>query len=168
MQTAQQLNSGIAAVLLVVTAGLAGCEVRPRPPGMQAVAAAQTAGRPNAEPPILNVGVVLADRLGYACFSFSDIGLTDEAVVENLQSSCECVKPSLIHYLAADQQGCTGVLLEFIPGWEGRVTSLSVHPEVRAARLGINVDLKLAGGKTHRFVVDLLYTVPTVRGKSDA
>jgi hypothetical protein len=108
----------------------------------------------------IQAGIVLADRPGYTCFSLSDIGLPEGAQVENLQSSCECVKPSLIQYLAADQQSRTGMLLEFVPEAPDPAVGPGVDAEVRAARLAVNVDLELAEGQTHRFTVHLLHSVP--------
>lgn len=164
--TAQQLISSSAhqlisiSAVVLVTLGLAGCEVQPRPPLVRAAAAGETAGRPTAELRALQAGIVLADRPGYACFSLSDIGLAEGAGVESMQSSCVCVKPSLVRYLAADQQSRTGVLLEFVPEPVDQTAALGVHPETRAALLAVRVDLQLADGRTHRFTVNLLHTMP--------
>jgi hypothetical protein len=91
----------------------------------------------------------------------SAIGLAERAEVESLQSSCECVKPSLIQYLTSDQQSRTGVLLEFVPEPTDQTAALSAHAGTRTALLAVRVDLKLADGRTHRFRVNLLHTMPT-------
>ena len=114
----------------------------------------------SAEEVTVEAGIVLGDRAGYLCLPFAELGLDEGAEVVGLESSCECVIPSLVDYAELDGQRRPAVLLEFVKGPDAYSTDPS---EPRAARLGVIVEATLAGGHVHRFKVDLLHTIAVSR-----
>lgn len=62
---------------------------------------ARTAGSaPNLKPVVVEAGVVLAGRDGYLCLPLEQVGVSPNASVVAIESSCECVQPRLVEYIA--------------------------------------------------------------------
>jgi hypothetical protein len=106
----------------------------------------------------IDAGIVLADRAGYFCLPLEQIGLPPDAEIVSLQSSCECVRPRLVQYVADRQRIGQAILLEYIP----EVSSAGVDREVSAseiqpANLGVVVEVGLAGGTSYDFNFNFLY-----------
>lgn len=141
--------------MTLVLAAASGCERD----GLSTPVRLETAERFAVEVTV-EAGVVLGDRAGYLCLPFADLGLERRAEVVDLESSCECVHPSLVDYAEVDGQRRPAVLLEFVPESDGDSTD---HSELRAARMGVFVEATLASGQVYRFTVDLLHTMALSR-----
>lgn len=108
----------------------------------------------------IDAGVVLADRGGYYCFSLEQIGLPLDADILSVESSCECVQPSIISYVADKQQVRKAILLEFAS--DDLVKDNSVYDTENddfPAFLGVVITIALEGGETHEFTVNMVHTI---------
>jgi hypothetical protein len=104
----------------------------------------------------VQAGVILADRAGYLCLPFERLGFDEDAEIVSLQSSCECVQPSLVGYLDVDGLERPAMLLLFVPE---PGASEGDRAGAGAARLGVSIEATLASGQTRSFRVDLLHTM---------
>jgi hypothetical protein len=108
----------------------------------------------------IDAGIVLADRAGYFCLPLEQVSLPPDAEIVSLQSSCDCVRPHIVQYLADSQRVGQAILLEYIP----EVSSAGVDredgaSEIQPANLGVVVEVGLAGGEKQCFTANLLHTV---------
>jgi hypothetical protein len=108
----------------------------------------------------IDAGIVLADRDGYFCLPLEQVGLPPDAEIVSLESSCECVQPRLVQYVADRQRIGQAILLEYIP----EVSSAEADREdnvnrVQPANLGVIVEVGLADRTKHGFTINLLHTV---------
>ncbi|GIX00130.1 MAG: hypothetical protein KatS3mg111_3462 [Pirellulaceae bacterium] len=122
--------------------------------------------------PVFDVGIVLADRPGYLCLPFEQVGLPVAAQVEHLRASCECIDPRVVKIIDDRGDVVPALLLEFVPEPASGVTAStdgsaatsvgSAPPSAlqlpRGQNLGVIVDVALSDGAMHRFRVDLLHT----------
>lgn len=108
--TAQQLNSRIASLLVIasMTAAVTGCE------GMiLGGKTGQAVVKSSATRTEVDAGIILADRESYLCLSFERLGLAEGDVVMSVNSSCECVQPSVVCYRSHQGREANAVLLQF-------------------------------------------------------
>jgi len=62
----------------------------------------------------IDAGVIFGDRSSYLCIPLSRFGIASSGEIESLDSSCECVKPTLVHYSDTAATVADGLLLEFV------------------------------------------------------
>ncbi len=69
---------------------------------------------------VLDVGVLFANEGSYVCFPLEKLGIEAGREIVSITSSCECVRPSVVHYL--QQSGVDGVAmrLDFIEDSKSR------------------------------------------------
>jgi hypothetical protein len=117
----------------------------------------------------IDAGIVLADKAGYFCLPIEPVGLPPDAEIVSLKSSCECVQPSLVRYLADRQRMGQAILLEYLSEMPHTgVDREDSASEVRPANLGVIIQVGLADGKIHDFTVILLHTVLDPNGQSSS
>ncbi|MCA9172319.1 MAG: hypothetical protein KDB23_31860, partial [Planctomycetales bacterium] len=98
----------------------------------------------------VDAGVVFAGCPCYFCLPLSRLGLTSSDEIESINSSCECIKPSLVRYAATPTAIVDGLRLEFV------AEDLSEDPTLEPMHLAVVVTLKLIGGKSKSVTVNFL------------
>ena len=147
-------------VLCLATAGCGEGSLAAVSTSNETSASAGNVATPGAIGRTIDAGIVLADRDGYFCLPLEQVGLPPDAEIVSLESSCSCVQPRLVHYVADRQRIGQAILLEYIP----EVSSAGVDredsaSEIQPANLGVIVEVGLAGGERQDFSVILLHTV---------
>jgi hypothetical protein len=140
-----------------MTAAVAGCEgALPAGIGEQAVVESSVTRTE------IEAGIVFADRESYLCLSFERLGLADGDVVTSVNSSCECVQPSVVSYRSPRGQNAHAVLLRFVEEDSKNSPQTELEPSDFAVstpvNLGVLIDVKLADGSDKQFTVNLLHT----------
>jgi hypothetical protein len=156
--------------LLVICLATAGC----REGSLAAVstsketsASAGNVAMPGEVGQTIDAGIVLADRARCFCLPLEQVGLPPDAEIVSLESSCECVQPRMVQYVADGQRIGQAVLLEYVP--EKPLIGVAVEDrmiDLQPMHLGIIVGIRLADGKKHDFTVNLLHTVLHNHGQS--
>ncbi len=100
----------------------------------------------------IDAGLVFVDRSGYFCLPLERVGLDSGEVVETLNSSCDCVRPSLVEYKSAGGTTARGVMLEYV------AEVGSGGSDVRPANLGVVIEIGLSAGRKQKFTFELLHT----------
>ena len=76
------------------------------------------------------------------CFVLSRLGITDTVEVMSLQSSCECIRPTIVHFYDAQGKTTRALRIDFPPE--------SAHPSLDKSpcNLTVNVTVQLNSGLT--------------------
>jgi hypothetical protein len=107
----------------------------------------------------IDAGIVLADRAGYFCLPLEQVGLPPDAEIVSLESSCECVQPRMVQYVAGRQRVGQAILLEYVPEVSSAEVDRKIsQSEVQPTNLGVIVEIGLADGTKYDFTVKLLHT----------
>ncbi|XZE18033.1 hypothetical protein SH449x_003316 [Pirellulaceae bacterium SH449] len=103
----------------------------------------------------LDIGVIFRDREGYVCFPLEQVGLRPDAAIDTVHSSCDCLQPSVLEYSAPGGSVSRAILLQY------RISSASDKQAINEPpmNLGVQVDVGLQDGTTHRFSVNMVYTL---------
>ena len=154
--TAQRLSRRVARLLAIASmiATVAGCEG-----ALTASTAGQLVTESSKASTLFDAGVVFADRENYLCIPFAQLGLADIEVPLSVDSSCECVHPSIVSYHTPQGRDARAVLLRFAK--EDSQETPSTEPGTSsnsAVNLGVVIDMKLADGSDKQFTVNLLHT----------
>jgi len=104
----------------------------------------------------IDAGIIFADRDGHVCPPFERLGLATGDDVTSLRSSCECVRPQLVKYVATNGDLLTAVMLQFVEQDE------HTGEGSRAIDLAVEIEKELTNGKSHRVTVDLLQALIAV------
>ena len=99
----------------------------------------------------IDAGVVFCDRTTSFCLPLSRIGIASSGEIESLDSSCECVKPTLVRYSDMSATVADGLMLEFVT--EDHASGSVPEP----MHLAVDVKLKLFGGKSRTVTVNFLH-----------
>jgi len=99
----------------------------------------------------IDVGVVVSDRTTSYCLPLSGIGIASSGEIDSLDSSCECVKPTLVRYSDTSATFADGLLLEFVA--EDHASGSALGP----MHLAVDVKLILVGGKCRTVTVNFLH-----------
>jgi hypothetical protein len=110
--------------------------------------------------PTIEAGIVLADQDGYFCMPLEQVGMSEDAEIVALKSSCDCVQPRLVQYAADGDQIRQAILLEYVPdlpstGTAGEARASDIQP----VHLGAIIEVVLVDGTKQDFTVNLLHTV---------
>lgn len=121
---------------------------------------ARTAGSaPNLKPVVVEAGVVLAGRDGYLCLPLEQVGVSPNASVVAIESSCECVQPRLVEHIAPSGTPEQALLLQYVADSDSENLAVeSRQADAAPKNLGVLVDMRLAGGRSQQFTVNLLHT----------
>lgn len=65
-------------------------------------------------PGIFDAGVVFADEASYVCISLDKLGLDDDEEIVSIESSCICVRPSVVCYLKRKSEVRHALRLDFV------------------------------------------------------
>ena len=85
----------------------------------------------------VDAGIVFADQASYLCFPLDRFNIASAKLVQNIESSCDCVVPSLVRYIGASGQMTDGLRIDFARESTGSsITS--------AALLGVELRLSLS------------------------
>jgi len=101
----------------------------------------------------IDAGVVFCGRAASYCMPLSRIGLSSSGEIATLDSSCECVKPTLVRYSVTSTTVAEGLLLEFVA--EEQSSDSTPQP----VHLAVEVKLKLVGGKSRTVTVNFLHAL---------
>ncbi len=99
----------------------------------------------------IDVGVVFRDRSSYLCLPFSRFGLSSSEDIKRVETSCECVKASLVRFSESSTIAADGLLFEFISDEQSHETTL---PQ----QLAIEVLLTMVNGETRPLTLSLLHS----------
>jgi len=102
----------------------------------------------------IDAGVVFCDRATSFCLPLSRIGLKSSSEVESLDSSCECVKPTLVRYSDTSATVAAGLMFEFL------ADETAPDSTQQPVHLAVEVKLTLVGGKSRTVTVNFLHTPP--------
>lgn len=99
----------------------------------------------------IEIGIVLQDRPFYHCISFEQIGLDRNAIVTNVESSCECITPKIVQYALNKSEERQAIYLEFQP-------ERSQSKDTEPYNLGVEIRCLLNDGKRFEFIINFLST----------
>ena len=102
-----------------------------------------------------DAGVVLMDRAGYLCVPLERFGLERPDEVLSVTSTCDCIRPKLVEYASTENSNAWAVLLEFK---RQELSGSSNDSDHGPAKLGVTIDLKMSGGRSHSLTLRLLLT----------
>ena len=103
--------------------------------------------------------MIFSDRASYLCLPLERVGLDSAADVVAINSSCECVRATVIEYLAAKDSPAQAILLEFVADVvEPKDNKSSEDQKYHPASLRVIFDVSLSNGESHKFSADLLHT----------
>ena len=107
------------------------------------------------KPAAIDVGVILSDRAGYFCLPIERLGIEADETLISVESSCECIQPSLVKFVGSDGSHQPAILLEYVD--ESAGSGNASNPQ--SMNLGVIITVELASGKANDFTVTLLHTV---------
>ena len=98
----------------------------------------------------IDAGVIFGDQSNYLCVPFSRFGLSNDAKIEKIHSSCECLKPSVVRYSTSSASTTTAVMIRFVHD-SGPEVGMRVPTE-----LGVAVSLTTVDGDTRNGIINFL------------
>ncbi|HAC92291.1 MAG TPA: hypothetical protein DCF63_16930 [Planctomycetaceae bacterium] len=104
----------------------------------------------------LDAGVVFADELSYLCVPLSRIGGLATADILSMESSCDCVRPSLVRYLDSTGEEVGGLRLDFLREQGNKIIS-GTKPN-NATILSVELKLNLRDSEERTLDVNFLQT----------
>ena len=107
----------------------------------------------------IDAGVIFGDRSSYLCIPLSRFGIASSGEIEALDSSCECVKPMLVHYSDTAATVADGLLLEFVA--EDHASDSTPQP----MHLAVDVKWTLFSGKSRTVTVNFLHAPLLTQGE---
>ncbi|MEZ6034944.1 MAG: hypothetical protein R3C17_17770 [Planctomycetaceae bacterium] len=140
------------ALIILVMSSCSGCD-------LTETTASDSQIRPAGGDCEVDAGVVFAGCPSYFCVPLSRLGLTSSDEIELVNSSCECIKPSLVRYAATSTAIVDGLKLEFVAE-EHTPDTLS-----QPLHLAIDVTLKLGGDKVRTVTIKLIHTQLVAAGE---
>ncbi len=105
-----------------------------------------------------DAGVILAGESSYLCIPFERLALTSTARIASVETSCECVRGSVVSYLAANQSTAQAVRLDFVPEIRSANSKFVPMP------LSVQITLEIEGDQNKRdFWIELIHSeIPAV------
>ncbi len=93
----------------------------------------------------IDAGVIEASQPNYSCLPLRTLGISRASCVKSVDSSCECVRPSLVRY--TDESGTweDALRLDFI---SDVMSTLPEQPTPISSRLSVIIKLKLGDSRT--------------------
>jgi len=91
---------------------------------------------------IIDAGIVFADEASYLCVPLSRLGIADADEVLSVDTSCDCSRPSIVHFDESPSKTARALRIDFIPE---PVTARSKHA---TSNLSVVVTLRLREGRT--------------------
>lgn len=117
------------------------------------------------KPPIIDAGVVLADRPFYLCIPLTKVGLRSDEEIISLHSSCDCVRVQIVKFCESGRQATSfAFLLESVS--DADVGSPGSEPDFSPTHLRIEVGVELSDGRTHRFFVEFVESALAVHRRA--
>jgi hypothetical protein len=123
----------------------------------------------------IDAGVVFADQESYLCFPLKQLGIEEYLSTSRVESSCDCVEATVVHYLDPAGSRCPALLLRFRQEsvtQEGESDELNGGQEVHGklesgldslavtpVNLGVDVTIDLESGRRVHSTVNFLHTV---------
>jgi hypothetical protein len=101
---------------------------------------------------VIDIGVILPGRPNYLCWPIERLGLEPNTDILRVESSCQCVQPSVVRYSTGAETIANAIMLELV----------SEDPEQSAVNesppldLGVAITLSTSDGLTHQFTLNLL------------
>jgi hypothetical protein len=99
----------------------------------QTLAVATVADTPATLPEevLIDAGIVFADRASYLCLPFEKVGLPTDASVVSIESSCDCMAPSIGECVDTNGEPEKAVLLHYNESKTCSTGLKSVHASVK-------------------------------------
>jgi len=107
---------------------------------------------------LIDAGIIFADRASYLCLPFEKVGLPTDASVVSIESSCDCVSPSLVTYANSESSQASGILLRYVNESTFHGDDPKSLPALPPVNLRVVFVLTLAGGRSYEFTVSLMHT----------
>ena len=98
----------------------------------------------------IDAGVIFSNRSSYLCLPLSRFGISSSKNIQEIASSCECVRPSLVRYSENSTTGADGLQFEFIP----EDTPAGTSPQTM--HLAVDVRMTMVDGATRTVTVNFL------------
>jgi len=97
-------------------------------------------------------GVIFADEASYLCFPLDRFGVASAELFDHLESSCQCVRPSLVRYVGPSGQTIDGLRFDFVH--DAAVRESVTNP----SSLAVEVRLSLTDSDVRVITVQFLQT----------
>lgn len=123
----------------------------------------------------IDAGVVFADQESYLCFPLKQLGVEEHLSTNRVESSCECVEATIVHYLDPTVGRCPALLLRFrqesvvqeaVSGELSETREVRRNPDkgfesapITPVNLGVDVTIDLENGRQVNYTVNFLHTV---------
>lgn len=101
---------------------------------------------------VIDAGILFADEASYVCVPLSRLGIADSDELLSVQSSCECVRPSLVYFDKFLGNTARAMRIDFRPG------GTNADSKHTPSNLAIEVTIKLANGKDKSASIRFLQT----------
>ena len=141
--------------LLMILFVAGGCQPVVSRSVLTSLSDASHAAGTDAEACSIDAGIILAGQSSYLCWPLTQLGIdevTAASDIVSLETSCACVRASLVAYYDSPSRVLHALRLDFTP------ESTTTGEEVRPAHLAVEVTLKLASGALHTLTVKVLET----------
>ena len=114
----------------------------------------------SSKPFVIDLGIVLQNRVGYFCISMDKVGVSPDDEIASISSTCDCLQPSVITCLSNKGLPYRAILLRY--GEEPDKHFLETVSSVpdRAVNLEVNFVVETTVGASHRFAVTMLHSIP--------
>ena len=113
---------------------------------------AEAVGPPIEKPANIDLGIVFSNESNYTCIPLERFGLERPDDVLSVTSTCDCIRPQLVEYLSTEKSHAWAVLLEYKREESSKNSSDS---DRGPAKLGVVIELKLSGARSHSLTVRL-------------
>ncbi len=90
---------------------------------------------------LIDVGLIFADEASYLCVPLSRFGIASSHEVLSVQSSCACLRPSIVHYHESTNNISRALRIDFVQ--ETRSANSNFVP----ASLAVEITMRLSGGE---------------------
>ncbi len=101
-----------------------------------------------------DAGILFANETSYLCIPFEKLGIESGKEIVSIKSSCECVRPSVVHYLLRKSEEGIALRLDFVEveDWKSQV-------EVNPNSLGVKIEFQFASGTEQSVTIQFLQTL---------
>jgi hypothetical protein len=144
--TAQQSNCFLAITLILLLLGCDGL--------FSAGSIQQKVGEVSHTHTQVFAGVIFASEPSYLCVPLSRLGIDSADRIERIDSSCDCVRPRLVHFLDQNGQKARALRLDFVPN----SNPPSDHKPSETFALQVELGLVIANSEV-KLVVDFLHAL---------
>jgi hypothetical protein len=113
--------------------------------GLADASLSKQSGGGSDSPPIIDAGIIFADRSNYLCVPIERLGVHPSAEIVSVSTSCECVQAKMVSYSIDSVKQLRAILFEF-----NSDSPVNEAKNQSTNHLRIEVTLLLADSSSHR------------------